>query len=316
MAGMNITFVDKFNKKHTVQFWVYNTNLAKLWANLVLDNQREPTHKIHAAFMNRTRDDIPEIHSDLIKQIQIINLSYHKEIPTFPDKDVFSLDELNELHHMFEDYGDEQSNLEYDQSLHNSFLKLNEIIHTYEHALEDIPDAEFPDMSAVIDYYPQKFFIDIQERDKLFLVFNHRWGELYLGYNTLGKDWLTAASDNDIDLVARKQVRPQCRFAAEFWLNFTRDCDSSTKMQLFDKWYDSLDPELQETVPINNLNELTLGKFLIGEVIIDNYFLKYDPKKINWKVPGGPAQSKWNREVFSTFRKIENIEIFECDDDL
>jgi len=310
MTMMTITFLDKKRIKHRITYKLFKSNLTEKWVDIICENQRDHAKKIYTAFMNRTKEDIPELHKDIIDHVKKINLRYVKPLPLYEGKTELTLDDLNELHHLFEEYGDLYAETETNQILHNLFLQLNEKIHAYEHALED-KTIRFPEMSAVVDYYPQELFVDLQERDKLFLVSNHRWGELYLGYNTLGKDWLTASSDNDIDLVLRKSVRPQRRFAAEFWLNFTKDCDAGTKMELFEQWYDSLPPDAQESVPIDNLNELTLGKFILGEVYINEYFLKFDPNKNNWKASASDTQAKWNREVFSTFREIVSIDIFD-----
>ena len=46
------------------------------------------------------------------------------------------------------------------------------------------------------------------------------WGWLYLGYNTLGKNWMSVSFDDDVDAVERNQIRPQRRFAAELFMNF------------------------------------------------------------------------------------------------
>jgi hypothetical protein len=63
--------------------------------------------------------------------------------------------------------------------------------------------------------------------------------------------------------------------------------------------------ELQTKVPINDLNKLSLGRYLIGTVIIDDrYFLKYHNNASDWNSPNHPIKKKWNEEVFSTFKEI------------
>jgi hypothetical protein len=316
MSILRLSFLDLNNTEHILRYKIYDTGLARRWISVIEENKSFPEKYIHSTFANRTIESIPEIHDSLIKTIKLINIDYHTPISLYEDITVFNYDHLNELHHIFEEYDEYVPRLPSDELLddtvHYNFLKFNELIHMYENAL-DSSKFIFPSMSAVFDYYPQTIRRPILERDKIYIRLNHKWGELYLGYNTLGKDWLTASSDNDIDLVKRQEVRPQQQFAAEMWLNFTRDCDTISKTMLFESWYESLDEDLQKTIPIDNLNELGLGKFLIGELIIDDYFLKFDSNINNWIVPRSNTKIRWNKEVFSTFRELKYLEIINND---
>jgi hypothetical protein len=312
MPILNLTFLDNNNQEHILKYKIYDTGLGRRWISAIEENKTFPEKYIHSTFANRTVESIPEIHKELIDTVKLINSNYHMQLPLYEDVLIFNNDHLNELHHAFEVYGDNTPKLSpavlLNDVVHVSFLKLNELIHTYEYALKSAT-VRFPDMSALFDYYPQTVYRQISERDKIYIRLNHKWGELYLGYNTLGKDWLTAAFDNDIDLVKRQEVRPQQRFAAEMWLNFTQDCDAISKTKSFESWYDSLDEDLQKTIPIDNLNELVLGKFLIGELIINDYFLKFDSNRSNWIIPRSETKIQWNRKVFSTFRKLKDLTI-------
>jgi len=80
-------------------------------------------------------------------------------------------------------------------------------------------------------------------------------------------------------------------------------------MQRFETFYNSLPDETKAKVPLDKLSEMALGRFILGEVIIDDEFLKFDSNIDNWKVPNSKTKQKWNEEVFSTFRKVVNIEI-------
>lgn len=305
MAHIRITFLDTHNQEHKLTYKIYNTGLARKWLDMLFQNQASPEKYIHGTFYNVTNKDIPEIHAEITDLINKINSEYHLQLPLYKDSPVLDTAQLNYLHYMFEQYGD---HIPGSESLHNNFLRLNEVIHTYESALEISP-VGFPDMTIMFDYYPQTIFRDIEPLDKLYIRNSYQWGELYLGYNTLGKDWLTAAGDNDLDLVAREQVKPQERFAAEAWMCFRRDEHIIEKSQFFEKWYDSLSPELQAKVPIDNLSDMILGKFIIGEVLIDSYFLNFDASPSKWKQPYSFVKHQWNAKVFSTFKKILKIEI-------
>jgi len=250
MAHIRITFLDTHNQEHKITYKIYNSGLSRKWLDILFQNQASPEKYIHGTFYNVTNKDIPEIHAEIIGLINKINSEYHLQLPLYNDSPVLDITQLNYLHYMFEQYGDQPPG---NESIHNSFLRLNEVIHTYESALLNSPGG-FPDMTIMFDYYPQTIFGNIEPLDKLYIRNGYQWGELYLGYNTLGKDWLTAAGDNDLDLVAREQVRPQERFAAEAWMCFRRDEPITEKSQFFEKWYNSLSPELQAKVPIDDLS--------------------------------------------------------------
>jgi hypothetical protein len=163
-------------------------------------------------------------------------------------------------------------------------------------------------MSVIFDFYPQTEFESLLERDKLHLTSEFKWGDLYLGYNTLGKDWLKVCLDNDLEVIERDMVKPQIKFAAEAWLNFGPDNFENNNVNMFTNWYEGLPANLQKKVPVDNLNALSFGRFQIGRIVIDEYyFLKYHNNLSDWLSPNHPIKKKWNEEVFSTFRKIKKI---------
>lgn len=312
MTKLRITFLDIHNQEHTLTYKIYDSGLAHKWLDILSQNQALPEKYIHGTFYNVSSKDIPEIHAEIISTIKSINDVYHITLPLYQDCSVLSTVQLNHLHFMFEEHGAcipelEAKNLHRIET-HLMFLRLNELIHTYESALE-ISTGHFPEMAVMFDYYPQTIFRNIEPLDKLYIQRDSQWGALYLGYNTLGKDWLTVAGDNDVDLVDREQVNPQERFAAETWMCFRKDEDCISKSITFEKWFNSLSPELQVKVPINDLSNMVLGKFLIGELLLDSYFLNFEASLSKWKHPHSFVKHYWNIEVLSTFRKISKIEI-------
>jgi hypothetical protein len=323
-----ITFLDKNQQLHSITFKLYDSSLARRWKKLVEENIACSEYYYHSVIINKTFDNLPEILQELNNTARLINNAYDRVLPEFTDTTTLDQDVLNELHEEFEIYGDRlqrfidigyfddpKSFLELynplwpgdvqNFELHDNFLKLNELIHTLEEIVHT-RNIEFPPMSALFDIYPQQLYDTILEKDKLYLTNTFNWGRLYLGYNTLGKDWLEVSHHNDIDVIKRDQVRPQERFAAEAWVNFTSDDTVNHGNVQFEKWYDSLSADVQNNVPVNNLNKLCLGRFEIGSVRINNYFLKYDTFE-NWRSQNHKCKQEWNRNVFSTFTKIVDV---------
>ena len=315
MLNAYIIFLDKDNCEHCIPITVFDSRLGNIWADLVIKNQKFLSgKKIHSAFSNYTLKDLNYILNTLNEVSKKINQEYDRPLPIFSDSTLLDTTVLNCLHEEFEFYGtriDELSiRLDFSQKLHNNFLLLNELIHIIEDLVRsaDGESRPVPTMSVLIDFHPQSEFCEIKDIDKLYLRTDFHWGGIYLGYNTLGKDWLKVAHDNDIEVIERDMIKPQSRFSAESWINFGSDDWLNHNIIKFEKWYNMLSPDLQSKVPIDNLNTLSLGRFIIGHIVFDEYyFLKYHNNYSDWSSPNHPIKKKWNEEVFSTFRKIKKI---------
>jgi hypothetical protein len=311
MKILKVIIKDKFDKLHTLNYKIYSTDLSEKWIQLTNENLKNPVHKIVSVFNNHTDKDIPKISEKIKELVDQINQEYDKSIESFDHLDKIK---LNYLHQEFENFGERIEELAFKgiltPSLSENFFALNEYIHKCEDALISTPES-CEAFGILYDIHPLGKHLPIEDEDRLFLETEVSWGKLYLGYNTLGKDWLTVARDNDIEVIKRGMVKSQKRFAAEAWLSFNQDILSIQRNIFFHEWVKTLPINLQEKIPFYKLNELGLGKFVIGEIIIDNNFLKYNPNPLNWKAYRHPSKLKWNYEVLSTFRSIESIRI--CD---
>jgi hypothetical protein len=313
----HITFEDISGQHHRIPITVSPTDLAKRWVVKVMCNQHFKDKYIHSAFINQSYKNIDKLQSRLINIVRDINLEYDQQLPLFEGTSLFNETILNELHRHFEVFGgrvftidDRQANdgFESSESLRKNFLLLNDLIHTYEEVLYN-KDLPIPNMSVLIDYYRATEFEPIQEDDKLHLTTQFMWGGVYLGYATLGKDWLNIALDNDIDVIKRGMVKPQIRMSAETWINFSQDDVKNYTAQEFQQWYLQLPEDVKQLVPISDLNKLSLGRYSIGQVLIDEeYFLKYYNNKSAWQSHNHPIKGQWNNEVFSTFITVTNIQ--------
>jgi hypothetical protein len=311
MKILEVKIKDKFDKIHSLKYNIYPTHLGDKWADLTNTNLKNPNHKISSVFNNRSELDVPEITQQIKDIVERIAVEYDKEIKTFDELDN---QKLNYLHEEFEIFGARMEELSFKgkltESLKANFFALNEHIHMCEDAMIT-KSGTWGGFGVLYDIHPIGLHLPVKDEDKLYLEYGLSWGKLYLGYNTLGKDWFAVAKDNDIDVVARDMVKPQKRFAAETWLNFNADHVPVQTISFFQKWVKSLPPELQKKVPYHNLNEMSLGRMVIGELIIDGNFLKYDPNPLHWKAYRHPSKLKWNHEVLTTFRSVESIKIHE-----
>jgi hypothetical protein len=300
---LEVGFLDDQNQTHFINFLIFNSDLANRWASLVVNGVNDPLKNIHSSLSNASAKSIPKIYDKLNTTIDNINNRSQFNLSKYERLEDLNSQKLNVLNEKFELYGTQIENL------HNDFIELNELIHTCEDILKKTSPYTLPVMHCQFDFYPQTEFSPILEKDKLFLETEFKWGEIYLGYNTLGKDWLKVCLDNDIDVITRNMVKPQKRFAAETFINFGPDCVNHDVQKKFTAWYNGLPEELQKKVPIDNLNELCLGRFVVGKILIDGYFLKYNSDLNAWNSSNSNAKRKWNDEVFTTFTKIISVQI-------
>lgn len=307
---------DKKHNSHVLKYKLFDTFLTDKWITLTKKNLNNPQCRVHSVFNNRTKSDVYDIFQSLTKITMEINKLYRVQLPVYA---VFDTDKLNYLHEEFEKF--EQflnrpfagRSLMYQalgpgQQLIDLFFALNEHIHMCEDALNDNGSLGNP-AGILYDLHPLGLHETIQEEDKLFLESDFKWGNLYLGYNTLGKDWMNVLKDSDFEVIEREQVKPQQRFAAEAWMNFGPEIHKTEQIQSYYNKVKSLPKEVKDKIPFDNLNELTLGRFLLGSLIIDQQFLDFDSNQDHWLISNHECKLKWNREVLSTFRSVEKIEI-------
>jgi len=205
-------------------------------------------------------------------------------------KNNFTQSTLNNLHR------------KYVKSNHNSnWLRINDLIHILESKL----DNPFSKYDYSVNFYStNKKQVPIKEEYKMFLASDAVWGRLVLGYATLGKDWVTIpANDDNIE-----HLELQKNITSEAYLSFSvqdpypcyREINTYNwaKKQKFD-------------VPIDNLNQLNLGRYFLGQIIITDNLLEIHDDFRNWYVPNHSCKLNFNKEVLGSEFKINKIEFFD-----
>ena len=305
MTIAEFTFLDNKDVEHKIQYKLIDSPLTQRWINLVNINQARPNNTLNGVFSNGTINDIQKLTDDINQLINNINQEYHIQLPVY---DRLDNKKLNYLHEFFELFVKDSNFNSYSDSLKLNFNNLNETIHRCEHAMFNRGD-NMGVFGLTFDMYPRNNFDTIVEEDKLMLRSELLWGKIYLGYNTLGKDWLQCIKFNDIDVIVRNAVSTQKRFATETWINFGADFESGYWLTEFYRKVKLLPAEIQKLIPLNNLNELTLGRFILGDIIITDEFLKFDNNINNWKTNNHKSKRLWNYQVFSTFRTVSNFRL-------
>lgn len=327
MKRNNIIFSFKTldGKYVPLNYSLYNNPLAEKWLRLVKLSIRKNL-KLKTLFTNKTLDRVDELMLAINNILGYINSHYDKKLPLFSNMKELDNEILNYLHEEFEVYGDRMEELmdkeKWSQELHDKFLSLNDHIHMIETAIHSKHD-NFPNFSSLIDFLPAGLHKTLTSEDKIFVSNKFEWGGLYLGYNTLGKDYLTIFPENDVEVIERDEVRVQQRFSTEVWLNFGSS-SWSTNTERFYQWYKNLPISLQNKVPITDPVALSLGRYKIGQLDITNTLLNFHAVGADWMVPAchdaywddrqPTIHAKWNLEVFANICELDRIFILEDDE--
>lgn len=188
--------------------------------------------------------------------------------------------------------------------LHHEFV-LNaeteewQIINFLIHRIEDT-SREFSTFDSTLNFYcdPEVYY-PMKEEYKLFLNNNCVWGQLLLGYGTLGKDWSDISRDDHFeDLIIQEAI------SSETVMHFTAEQPFHLfQEQKFYSWAKSSNLD----VPLDNLNELSLGRYHLGQIIITDVFLKFHPNPSDWYVPNHSCKLRWNQQFFTADTIVEEI---------
>jgi len=317
-------------------YTITSTDIASRWVGLVNKNN-ELNNKLRFNYRKILSD--AEIEAQFLEfksNIEYINANYDILLPEITSVENVKLNAnvLNDLHEQFEVYGDRLEAFiqegyfnnpkaspkynpvwpgdSHNKILHEAFLRINEQIHNFEAILRTWDRRTKSICTCLVDFMPNKkpeevlpgdyLHLPLKPEDYILFDAEHHWGWLYLGYNTLGKHWQSACNDNDIEVVRRKQIRPQERFAAEMYMSFRGDTPHYARIALNKWWVDNdfsefIDPDLK-------LKDLALGFIPIAQ--LESYAIN-NQSIVNLSKSQDIAS--WNLNVWSKFNSIKSVKV-------
>lgn len=313
--------------------WIDVVNRRKLDNNQlstlskIFKSNKFPKDPLELKIVNKTPDDLTKLMLKLNDIVADINKYYDIPLPVFTSTNEIDHTILNYLHEEFERYGerhriisadgyrnqkgnpDKFPGTEFKVEFHQLWLDLNQWIHITEASMES---THWPNFSCLIQYTPfDEHGAPIENGDKLFLDHTPKWGQLYLGYNTLGKDYMHAYIDDDKRVITNQQVKVQKWLSSEVWLNFSEDTVNAPQKDYefhFQKWWKSIG---DGNLPMPDISELALGRYYLGELSFDNVFLDFHPVYEDWLVPNSDLRKQWNLEVFRKIVTVTGIKILD-----
>lgn len=241
--NVRLTLVDTTTwEPFDIYYKLYNTNLAKKWVKL-MEDMRYGEKSFREKRIKFTRSaayqglDLDERLSNIVRKI---NLFYDRPLTMFREHDQ---DALNYLHEEYEIYGERLSEklsqkwwddaykripadspeakcwpgITFNEDFHSTFIQLNDAIHTAEMFIKKRGSGKKePSYSAaniLISFNPRIDF-EITEEDAASFLHRLRFGDLVLGYNTLGKNMSHIIADND-----QRAVDENAFYRQETWSN-------------------------------------------------------------------------------------------------
>jgi hypothetical protein len=300
-----VTMADRWGDHHTLTYRLYDSDLVERW-RVITGRLLAQSSEIKTVWYNRTQADLPDIEHELRSLVSEIDGVYDREITCAA---VIDREELNRLHTEFELFDQRLRQQHLPLQVCQMFIRLNELIHQCEDAAQNKTHGKTGSYSCLYDLGSGREFYRLQQRDLMLLEAEPQWGGLYLGYATVGKDWLAVYLDRDLALIEQDQVTAQQRFSAETWLCFNTGQPRHTHTSKFQSWAGQLPEALRSRIPLDDIAALRFGKIKLGEIIIDDQFLGYDPDPWHWQAQGHPCRLLWNRCVFAQMRSIVSIHI-------
>jgi hypothetical protein len=312
-----------------VNFLLLNNSLVDRWIALVEKSNEENKTLVVNYQRILNQDQLEQEFQIFVNGIQTINTRYDRQlrIPLSLSEVLNDQKVLNDLHAEYEIYGSRLEVLDRenyynnpkDSSMYNepfpglykddilniNMLRLNDRIHNFEAISRTMKRGQQP-CAALVDWLPSGLHAKLEPLDYLLFTTETLWGYVYLGYNTLGKNWIAACVDNDIEVVQRNAVKPQKRFAAEFYIEFKLRSHPYSMANRFFNWVNNTG--LTSNILDNlSINELAFGSVPLARLY--SYKLDNNIVKVDHELFHQDFQKDWNQNIWSRFDNITSVHI-------
>lgn len=282
LSGFNTAEIIVESKQGTLSlFYHLNDNpVQHIWQQLHKDSDKFTMGVTHGKSLE-----------DLLVELNQLLLTTNRPILELP----ISQDQLNKLHNRFVEHS--KNNPAADE------LQINLLIHAIETKNNFLTKY---DSSTKFYKDPDSVRIPIKEEYKLWLINENKWGHLLLGFGTLGKSWNEIAkTDDNLD-----DLNVQTTISSETIMIFNADFPflKIPEKRLY-KWA----KDSKYSVPLNDLTKMSLGLYLLGEIIITEAFLNFHPTISDWYVPNHQCRLLWNKDVLGYNAQVKQIKFFNSD---
>lgn len=240
-------------------FNIYDINLAHRW--LEEFNRISENRAIKTANVNFSKGDLEKLKTKINSCIKKINKFYDIRIDLIKEVNHNS---MNVLHEHYAVYGERLKEkldskwwdtaheiikkdspeafvwpgIKFNEDMHYSFIELNNLVHKSEIILANEPTEEIPGF-IVSASFDEKNDYDFKETDIQYLKPILDFGDLCLGYNTLGKNLRHIVDDFDLSSLDKNLIYPQKTWSNEFFISLQHSDNNPFWFQeYYKKWKD------------------------------------------------------------------------------
>jgi hypothetical protein len=263
----------------TLRYQLVDNPVADVWYNIV--EGALSTSNCHIAsnqwIQKAPNDSIDSLWCRMKTLVDDLNTGRYGQMtqlfmPAKFDPNVDHSDLLNYLHLQFHKFGEQGQNHSKDN---NPLIELNFIIHNIESVLQNGPmSCGFHLEWSYSTTIPRVIDIEDMNLYKCWTL-SRKFGDMTLGYHTIGKNLWMCYKDNDVDLVKSGMVRPQRTISSEVNLIFRgdvrrrwKDVHHTAKNNDFlrmCKWMES--NNLTQYVDMSKPYNCAIGQPLLGRLI-------------------------------------------------
>lgn len=290
----------------SIFFNLIDNNLVERWISLVNFSNDSNYSLTYTYGKINSQNELIERLYHLNSLIETINSQYIRQLPLVESIEwlIKNPHILNDLHEEYEKYGESVNKFK----LNKTMIELNNVIHEFESILQNIKTPEKKLCDSLIDWFPTGLHKNLEPEDYFLFDSQQEWGEIFLGYNTLGKSWIPVMHDNDIDVVKRNMIKPQKRFSAEFYIHFQgKPTITHFNNNKFYNWWKKNNIS-QYYDPDVKLSEFAFGFIPLGKI----YAFQKDNEKLivcDNAINTYEQKLHWNKEYWSKYSTILSASI-------
>jgi len=261
-----------------LNYQLIDNPVQHIWQQIQLETSEYNT----GIQMNTPTDKVLRLANDICTTINI------KEIPKN-----FTKTDLNKTHSLLVKLTNESND--------DTLSTLNKLIHVLENKI----NSKYSEYNSNIVFYSanSEQYIPIKEEYKIWLESNNKWGDLILGYGTLGKDWLDLSTDDDdyTELAAQNTISSETLLFFKPEYNFPKASEI-----FFYRWA----KQCKFNIPLHDLNKLSLGRYVLGKLIIDQTLLDYHNNVGDWYIPNHLCKLMWNKDILGDNVTVKNLKFY------
>ena len=259
----------------TLRYQIIDSPIADAWCNIVQGALSDSNYQIsdNQWVQGAPDEDIDTLWERMKILVDDLNTGRYGQMtqlsmPAKFDSNINHSELLNYLHLQFHKFGEQRQNHANDN---HPLIELNLIIHKIEAILQGGPMS----CGFYLEWNHSILaprVIDIEDMDWYqHWTVSKKFGDMTLGYHTIGKNIWMCYKDNDIDLVKNGMVRPQKTISSEVNLIFRSDSHNYSKNKnflLMCKWME--DNTLTQQFDMAKPYNCAIGQPLLGR-LVDRY---------------------------------------------